>query len=382
MEIEVDSILGEQVPQEEGDMPKKAADKKEKPKLKTTAKSASQIKEDVERKKNTAEALKSIQKSLGDRIKVGTQKSYTAIPTGVLILDHLIGLKNSDYRGYPRGRIIEVHGWESTGKTTLMTQACIEAQKLGMTPAYIDFEQAFDETYAVRQGLDVSEDKFLYVRPTCMEDLDEILSKFITAGCEFVVVDSVPAMTPKKILDGETETLALQARYISSYIKKWNALAATHNTCVAFINQMRANIGGMKDSKATGGNSLPFFASVRVELSPLGKESRMVEDDLTGEKEKSSTAILVKATLIKNKVGIPFKSGEFRVVLGEGIDNIHTLRVLGEKKGYITRSGAFYTYTSPFDSTIVVKGQGTFLFDQNFKESPVLFEDLRKAIGL
>lgn len=365
------------------DDPQEDVERVEKKSAKKLKDESNKSKADLEKKKNLQTALKTLSKS--GNIKMGTTKHYQAIPSGVLIIDYLIGISNSDYKGYPRGRIIEVHGWEATGKTTLMTQACIEAQKLGMIPAYIDYEKAYDEKYAIAQGLDISEDKFIYMQPRVMEDLDGILVQLITSGCDFIVIDSVPAMTPKATLEkAEDEKLRLgeQARYMSEYIRKWNTLASENNCCLAFINQMRATIGQMKDSKATGGNALPFYASVRIELSPKGKETRMIENELSGEKESEKTGLFVKATIIKNKVGIPYKSGEFRVILGQGIDNMYTLRSLGEKKGVIVKSGAYYSYNSPNDPAIQVSGQGAYAFDKQFLDSPALFNDLRRAIGL
>jgi recombination protein RecA len=137
------------------------------------------------------------------------------------------------------------------------------------------------------------------------------------------------------------------------------------------------------DSKATGGRALPFYASLRIELVNLGKESRMVEDRLSGEKEKTKTANKVKAVIKKNKMApTEGQEGRFRIVIGEGVDNMHTLREYGEKRGFIKKAGAYLTYTSPNNPDIVVKGLGAHNFDQHFLESPVLFQDLRDAIGL
>ena len=306
-------------------------------------------------------------------------KDYSAIPTGVLILDYIIGLKTKP-SGYPRGRILDIFGWESTGKTTLMTQACIEAQKLGMTTAYIDYEHVFDEDYATEQGLDFN--NFGYTRPFVMEDLDQVMTEYIKAGAGLIVVDSVPAMTPTKTMEGEKETLAERSRYLAQYLPKWNTLASQYDTCIAFINQMRSNIGGYVDSKATGGKALPFYASVRIELSVVNKETRMIESDLSGEKEKEGVANIVKATIVKNKVGSPGRSGEFRIVYGKGVDNMHTLRLYGEKKGFISVNGANIAYKSPHNPDIHVSAMGKANFDRHFLESPALFDDLRKAVGL
>jgi|CXWL01.1.fsa_nt_gi recombination protein RecA len=382
VEVEVDNLVDKKAAKTEKpgeDVPAVTKDKKysKKDSSKKTF-SKGKDKEPVEQATDVKSAVKALEKSLKGRISFKT-KEYTAIPTGVLILDYVIGL-DTDPKGYPRGRIMDIFGWESTGKTTLMTQACIEAQKLGMTPAYIDYEQVFDEDYAVRQGINM--DKLAYTRPQVMEDLDPIMTQYIKAGSELIVVDSVPAMTTTKTMEGEKETLAEKARYLAQYLPKWNALIAQYGSSIMFINQMRANIGGYVDSKATGGKALPFYSSVRIELSVVNKESRMVEDDLSKEKEKFHSANIVKATVVKNKVGMPSRSGEFRIVLGQGIDNMHTLRSYGEKRGFVSVNGANISYTSPNNPSIHISAMGKANFDQHFLDSPALFDDLRKAIGL
>jgi recombination protein RecA len=378
IEIDVDSVEepeNEKVEEAAEEKPKKAAKK-----TATKEKTAKKKEDPLDKKKGAANAMKSLQKSLGDRASFKPTAEYDAIPTGVLILDDRTGVG-----GWPRGRVCDIFGWEATGKTTLMTQAMVEAQRLGYTPAFVDFEHAYDEKYAHIQGLDTSEDKFLYVRPTMMEDCDPILTTLITeAKSEFIVVDSVPSMITDKSMRGDKETLAELARYMSQHVKKWAALADENDCCLVFINQMRSNIGHMgADSKATGGRALPFYASLRIELVNLGKESRMVEDRLSGEKEKTKTANKVKAVIKKNKMApTEGQEGRFRIVIGEGVDNMHTLREYGEKRGFIKKAGAYLTYTSPNNPDIVVKGLGAHNFDQHFLESPVLFQDLRDAIGL
>lgn len=257
-------------------------------------------------------------------------KKYDAISTGAIGLDLALGVG-----GVPKGRIIEIFGPESSGKTTLAMHIIAEAQKSGGTAALIDAEHAFDPEYAKKIGIDT--DSLLVSQPDYGEQALEILETLLRSGAlNIIVVDSVAALTPKAEIDGEMgdSHMGLQARLMSQALRKITGIANKTNTVVIFLNQLRMKIGVMfgNPETTTGGNALKFYASVRMDIR--AKEKITKGEDIVGN--------LVRVKVVKNKVAPPFKETEFEIRYGEGIDKVSSLVDAAVKYGVIEKSGAWF----------------------------------------
>jgi len=285
---------------------------------------------------NVAHAIKEIQNKfgegsimkLGEKPKVGVD----AIPTGSIGIDMALGVG-----GFPRGRVIEIFGPESSGKTTLALHAIAESQKMGGLCAYIDAEHAMDPDYSKKLGVKIEE--LLISQPDNGEQALEIAESLIrSGGVDIIVIDSVAALTPKDEIEGDIGAyhVGKQARLMSQALRKMTALVAKTKTVVIFINQIRMQIGVMFGNPETtpGGKALKFFSSVRLDIRKIAQIKK--GDEVVGSR--------TRAKIVKNKVAAPFKQAEFDIIYNEGISPEGEIIALGEKEGVITKSGNGYLY--------------------------------------
>lgn len=271
----------------------------------------------------------------GSVVRLGSTnvKPWDSIPTGALTLDYALGIG-----GLPRGRVVEIFGPESSGKSTIALGTVAKAQQMGLTCAYIDAEHALDPVYMQAVGIDL--DNLLLAQPDHGEQGLDIADKLIRTGeIGVIVVDSVAALVPKAELDGEMDQahMGLQARMMAKALRKLTGLASQHGTLIIFINQLRNKIGVMFGNPETtpGGLSLKFYASVRIDVRK--------KEDLKN-KAGESTGIKVKAKIIKNKMAPPMKIVEFDIVYAQGIDEYGCIFDLGIDKGILTQKGAWVYY--------------------------------------
>src|SRR5574344_714306 len=311
-------------------------------------------------------AMAKIEKDFGKGsiMRMGDEhvENVEVIPTGSLGLDAALGVG-----GYPRGRVIEIYGPESSGKTTLAIHAIAEAQKMGGIAAFIDAEHAFDRFYAAKLGVDVN--NLLISQPDDGEQALEIAEQLIrSSAIDIIVVDSVAALTPKAEIEGEMgeNKVGLQARLMSQALRKLtSAINKTNTTCI-FINQLREKIGVMfgNPETTTGGNALKFYASVRLDIRRVSgiKDG----DEIIGNQ--------VRVKVVTNKVAPPFRKAEFDIMFGEGISKSGEIVDLGAELGVIKKSGSWYSYN---DTKI---GQGRDASKQVMKDNPELAEELEALI--
>ncbi len=307
----------------------------------------------------------------GSIMKLGEHAAsvqVAAIPTGSLALDAALGIG-----GVPRGRIVEIYGPESSGKTTLALQILAEAQAMGGVVAFIDAEHALDPGYAAKLGVDI--DEILISQPDTGEQALEIADMLVRSGAiDVIVVDSVAALVPRAEIEGEMgdTSVGLQARLMSQALRKLAGSLNKSNTTCIFINQLREKIGVMfgNPETTTGGRALKFFATIRIDVRRV--------DSI-----KSGTEIVgnrVRAKIVKNKVAPPFRQAEFDLMYGSGISKEGSILDLGVEEGIVAKSGAWYTYG---DERL---GQGREAAKEFLRENPDLRDEIeikiRAALGL
>ncbi|MCF7980522.1 MAG: recombinase RecA [Pseudomonadales bacterium] len=300
----------------------------------------------------------------GSVMRMGDQErpDVPSISTGSLGLDIALGVG-----GLPKGRIVEIYGPESSGKTTLTLQVIAEAQKVGGTAAFIDAEHALDPAYAEKIGVNV--DDLLVSQPDTGEQALEIADMLVRSGAvDVLVIDSVAALTPKAEIEGDMgdSHMGLQARLMSQALRKITGNVKRSNCMVIFINQIRMKIGVMfgNPETTTGGNALKFYASVRLDIRRTGaiKEGEEVVGNET------------RVKVVKNKMAPPFKQAEFQIMYGKGIFRLGEIIDLGVKQGHIDKSGAWYAYQG---NKI---GQGKANAAQFLKENPEIAEEIESKI--
>ena len=322
---------------------------------------------DDNKRKALSAALGQIEKQFGKGAvmrmgDVGAMRDIEAISTGSLGLDIALGIG-----GLPRGRVVEIYGPESSGKTTLTLQVIAEAQKLGGTAAFVDAEHALDPAYAEKLGVDV--DELLVSQPDTGEQALEITDMLVrSASIDVVVVDSVAALTPKAEIEGDMgdSHMGLQARLMSQALRKLTGNIKRSNTMVIFINQIRMKIGVMFGSPetTTGGNALKFYASVRLDIRRIGAIKK--GEEIVGNE--------TRVKVVKNKVSPPFKKAEFQILYGEGISREAELIDLGVQHGFVEKSGAWYSYG---EDRI---GQGKEKVREFLKENPDMANEIEAKL--
>ncbi len=322
---------------------------------------------DENRKKALAQALGQIEKQFGKgsvmRMGDGTSiRDIEAISTGSIGLDVALGIG-----GLPKGRVVEIYGPESSGKTTLTLQVVAEAQKVGGTAAFIDAEHALDPTYAEKLGVNV--DELLVSQPDTGEQALEITDMLVRSGAvDIVVIDSVAALTPKAEIEGEMgdSHMGLQARLMSQALRKLTGNIKRSNVMVIFINQIRMKIGVMFGSPetTTGGNALKFYSSVRLDIRRIGAIKK--GDEVVGNQ--------TRVKVVKNKVSPPFKQAEFEILYGQGISRLGELIDLGVQHDIVGKAGSWYSYG---DDRI---GQGKDNAREFLKEHSEMADEIERKI--
>ncbi len=336
------------------------------PKTVKAGKSAANSPAPNEKLKALQVAMEKIEKThgKGSIMKMGDDKieDIEVIPTGSIGLNYALGVG-----GFPRGRIIEIYGPESSGKTTLAIHAIAEAQKAGGIAAIIDAEHAFDRFYAEKLGVDVNN---LWIsQPSCGEEALEIADQLIrSSAIDIIVIDSVAALTPKAEIEGEMgdSKMGLHARLMSQALRKLTGTISRTNTTCIFINQLRDKIGVMfgTPETTTGGNALKFYASVRIDIRRLGQIKD--GDEVLGNQ--------TRVKVVKNKVAPPFRKAEFEILFGEGISKVGEIIDLGVAFGIVKKSGSWFSY----DDTKL--GQGRDAAKRIIADNPELAEEIEAKI--
>jgi recombination protein RecA len=341
---------------------------------KTTKKEVVEDKKEKSGQVDISETLRSIKTKFGDdsimTLNESRKVDVEVVPSGSIGLDDALGIG-----GYPRGRILEIYGPESSGKTTLSLHAIAEAQKEGGICAFIDAEHAMDPVYA--EALGVKLDELLISQPDNGEQALEIVESLVRSGkMDVIVIDSVAALTPRDEIEGEmgAHHVGKQARLMSQALRKLTGIVSKSKTVVIFINQIRMQIGVMFGNPETtpGGKALKFYTSVRLDIRRIAQIKK--GDEVVGGRHR--------VKVVKNKVASPFRTTEFDLIYGEGISREGELLALGEKFKMVTKAGASYSYTPPGgdESTVVKLGRGYDAARKTLKADKKLTAELLKNI--
>lgn len=323
-------------------------------------------KKEEKEKINLEEAISEIQEKYGEgaimKLKDAQKVNVDVVPTGSLSLDLALGVM-----GIPRGRVIEIYGGESTGKTTLSLSIIAEAQKMGGVAAFIDAEHALDPDYAQRIGVNV--DDLLISQPDSAEQGLQIVESLVRSGeVDVIVVDSVAALVPKTEVTGEMGELqiGLQARLMSQALRKLSSIVSKTKTIIIFLNQTRMKIGVVFGNPETtpGGLALKFYSSVRIELRRIAQIKQ--GESIIGNR--------IKAKIVKNKVAAPFKTAEFDIYYNEGISKYSEAINLGVKEEIVKKSGAYFSYND------IKLGAGIEKAKEFLKENPKILKEIQEAI--
>ena len=323
-------------------------------------------KEEAQRQRALELAISQIEKQFGKgSIQKMGDKEIQRIPvisTGSIALDAALGVS-----GLPVGRIVEIYGPESSGKTTLTLHCIAEAQKSGGTAAFIDAEHALDPEYAQRLGVDVA--NLLVSQPDSGEQALEIAEVLVRSGaCSIIVIDSVAALTPKAELEGDMgdSHVGLQARLMSQALRKLTGVVSRSSTCLVFINQIRMKIGVMfgNPETTTGGNALKFYSSIRLDIRKIA--TIKTGDDVTGNR--------TRVKVVKNKVAPPFRQAEFEIVFGEGVSRAGEVLDIASAEDIVEKSGAWYSYKGNR------LGQGRENVKQALKDRPELLAEIEAQV--
>lgn len=343
-----------------------------KAKKNTTSDSTSET--DVKGSAAILETIRSIKTKFGDEAIMTLAETkhvdIEAVPSGSIGLDEALGIG-----GYPRGRIIEIFGPESSGKTTLALHAIAEAQKIGGICAFIDAEHAMDPEYAGNLGVKL--DELLISQPDNGEQALEIVESLVRSGkLDVIVIDSVAALTPRDEIEGEmgAHHVGKQARLMSQALRKLTGIVAKSKTVIIFINQIRMQVGVMFGNPETtpGGKALKFYTSVRLDIRRIAQIKK--GEEVVGGRHR--------VKVVKNKVAPPFRVTEFDLIYGEGISSEGELLALGEKYKFVTKSGSSYSYTPPGgdESSVVKLGRGYDAARTTLREDKKLKAELLKLI--
>lgn len=324
--------------------------------------------QDTAKKKALESAIAQIEKQFGEGSimtlgKHSAMREMSVIKTGAVTLDIALGIG-----GVPRGRVVEIFGPESSGKSTLATHIVASAQKNGGIAAYIDAEHALDPIYAAKIGVNL--DELMICQPDSGEEALNIAETLARSGAiDVIVIDSVAALVPKNELEGEIgdSFMGLQARMMSQALRKLTATLSKSNTCAVFINQIREKIGVMfgNPETTTGGRALKFYASIRMDIRRIGS--------IKGA-ENAEIGNRVKVKVVKNKLAPPFQVAEFDIMFNEGISRIGSILDLGTEMGIVEKKGTWFSYNS------TRLGQGREAAREELKRNPKLVDEIEKAI--
>jgi recombination protein RecA len=307
---------------------------------------------EAEKKVSLEEYYSKVAKEDKRAIKSLNEQKLVFIPTGSWVIDRLIGngTGESQSGGFPRGHIIEAFGNESCGKTTLGISACVETQRLGLLPMWLDFERTFSKDYAKKMGLNLS--KFIFHEPDTFEGGAKLIADALKTHPALIVIDSVSAMIPKAFMEAKEDDpgrIGEHARVMSRFLPSMCKFLAEYNTCLLFLNQLRSVIKANKydvgpNEETSGGRSIRYFSSVRIKMQTKKVDYVKAISRITGKAEDIPNNISVKVTILKNKIDKPHFSGPLYIKFGEGFDNITSIIDLAENSGVIKKSGAWYNF--------------------------------------